>query len=307
MGTAYRVKVIAASISDLERDEIARIIEGELANVNDRMSTYQTDSELSRFNRSPATDAFSMSEDTLDVLTEATRVSELTDGAFDITVGPLVDAWGFGTSKPERMPVASELASLRKSVGWRNVVVDQGAGSARKTHAATRCDLSAIAKGYAVDRVSEALQRLGRRDHMVEVGGEVRTRGRNAAGELWRIAVEKPLTGGAGLQRVVRLDNGAMATSGDYRNFIEWEGVRYSHTIDPRTGQPVMHHLASVSVLHESCMTADALATALMVMGKKQAFAFAVDRDLAALLLIREDDGTFTEKETPAFAALRGQ
>ena len=304
MGTAYRVKVVAPSLSDAERDDLARVISGELENVNRKMSTYQDGSELSRFNHASATDAFALSSDTLCVFTEAARVSELTAGAFDITVGPLVDAWGFGPAKPERTPTEEELAALRESVGWRTILIDATAGTVRKTHAATRCDLSAIAKGYAVDRVSEALTRLGRQSHMVEVGGEVRTAGRNAAGEPWRIAVEKPFAGSTALQRVVRLGDDAMATSGDYRNFIERDGIRYSHTIDPRTGRPVMHRLASVSVLHKSCMTADALATALMVMGEEEALTFATNHELAVLLLIREDGGGFTEEATPAFVAL---
>jgi thiamine biosynthesis lipoprotein len=304
MGTAYRVKVVAPSLSDAERDDLARVISGELENVNRKMSTYQDGSELSRFNHASATDAFALSSDTLCVFTEAARVSELTAGAFDITVGPLVDAWGFGPAKPERTPTEEELAALRESVGWRTILIDATAVTVRKTHAATRCDLSAIAKGYAVDRVSEALTRLGRQSHMVEVGGEVRTAGRNAAGEPWRIAVEKPFAGSTALQRVVRLGDDAMATSGDYRNFIERDGIRYSHTIDPRTGRPVMHRLASVSVLHKSCMTADALATALMVMGEEEALTFATNHELAVLLLIRGDDGGFTEAATPAFAAL---
>lgn len=304
MGTAYHVKVVAPRLSDTEQDELARIITDELENVNSKMSTYQDDSELSRFNRSPATAAFALSRETLDVFAESARISEFTGGAFDITVGPLVDVWGFGPSNPERIPTEDELMVLRASVGWRNVVVDPAAGAIHKTHADTRCDLSAIAKGYAVDRVSEALTKLGRRNHMVEVGGEVRTAGRNAAGEPWRIAVEKPVAGSAATERIVPLSDRAMATSGDYRNFIERDGTRYSHTIDPRTGRPVMHRLASVSVLHKSCMTADALATALMVMGEEEALTFASDHELAVLLLIRGDDGEFTEAATPAFADL---
>jgi len=307
MGTAYLVKVVAETLSDTERDDLAQLIADELENVNSKMSTYQDDSELSRFNRLPATDVFSLSSDTLHVFTEAARISEFTAGAFDITVGPLVDAWGFGPSKPDRIPTEDELALLQESVGWRNVVINQAAGSIHKKYSATRCDLSAIAKGYAVDRVSEALTKRGRQSHMVEVGGEVRTAGHNAANEPWRIAVERPLAGTDAPQRIVWLDDGAMATSGDYRNFIERDDIRYSHTIDPRSGRPVMHRLASVSVLHCSCMTADALATALMVMGEDEAFRFAAEHDLAVLLLIREDDGTFTEKSTPAFAIFRRQ
>jgi len=301
MGTAYRVKVVGVGLSDAAKSEIDDAITSQLDNVNAKMSTYKVDSELSRFNRHETTEPFPFSEDVGAVLAEARRVSEATSGAFDITVGPLVDAWGFGPSKPDSIPTESELAQLRQSVGWENIELDQAASAARKRYPATQADLAAIAKGYAVDRVSKALAALGYGNHMVEVGGEVRTTGQNAAGEPWRIAIERPAEGSAGPQRIVRLSDGAMATSGDYRNFIERDGVRYSHTIDPRTGRPVKHRLASASVVHNSCMTADAYATALMVMGEDEALRFATEHDLAVLLLVRDDDGGFTERASPSF------
>lgn len=301
MGTIYRVKVVGTDLADEAKSEIDDVITSQLDNVDEKMSTYQADSELSRFNRHRTTDPFPFSDDVVAVLAEARRVSEATGGAFDITVGPLVDAWGFGPSKPDSIPKESRLAQLRQSVGWENVELDQTTPAARKRHPATQADLSAIAKGYAVDRVSEALTALGYGNHMVEVGGEVRTAGQNAAGEPWRIAIERPAEGSAGPQRIVRLGDGGMATSGDYRNFIERDGVRYSHTIDPRTARPVTHRLASASVVHDSCMTADAYATALMVMGEDEAFRFATEHDLAVLLLIRNDDGGFTERASPSF------
>ena len=211
MGTAYRVKVVGVGLSDAAKSEIDDAITSQLDNVNAKMSTYKVDSELSRFNRHETTEPFPFSEDVGAVLAEARRVSEATSGAFDITVGPLVDAWGFGPSKPDSIPTESELAQLRQSVGWENIELDQAASAARKRYPATQADLAAIAKGYAVDRVSKALAALGYGNHMVEVGGEVRTTGQNAAGEPWRIAIERPAEGSAGPQRIVRLSDGAMA------------------------------------------------------------------------------------------------
>ena len=301
MGTVYRIKVVGTDLGDAARSRIDDAITSQLDNVNEKMSTYQADSELSRFNRHKATEPFPFSEDVIAVLAEARRVSEASGGAFDITVGPLVDAWGFGPSKPDSIPTESQLTDLRQSVGWENIGLDQTASTAHKRHSATQADLSAIAKGYAVDRVSEALTTLGYENYMVEVGGEVRTAGHSASGNPWRIAVERPAAGSAGPQRIVWLNDGAMATSGDYRNFIERDGRRYSHTIDPRTARPVKHRLASVSVIHDSCMTADAYATALMVMGEDEAFRFASENGLAVLLLIRSEEGGFTERASPTF------
>ena len=304
MGTAYRVKVVSKHLSDVGKSRIDEAIRRELDSVNYKMSTYQADSELSRFNRHRTTEPFPLSVDVIEVLSEARRISEATGGAFDITVGPLVDAWGFGPVKLDRIPSESRLAELRQSVGWENIEIG-AAATARKRHPATQADLSAIAKGYAVDRVSQALADLDYGNHMVEVGGEVRTAGHGSTGNAWRIAIEQPALGRAAQQRIVRLNEGAMATSGDYRNFIEKDGVRYSHTIDPRSARPVTHRLASVTVIHTSCMTADAYATALMVMGEDEAFRFAAARDLAVMLLVRDEDGGFTERATPAFGAYR--
>ena len=304
MGTAYRVKVVSKHLSDVGKSRIDEAIRRELDSVNAKMSTYQADSELSRFNRHRTTEPFPLSVDVIEVLSEARRISEATGGAFDITVGPLVDAWGFGPVKLDRIPSESRLAELRQSVGWENIEIG-AAATARKRHPATQADLSAIAKGYAVDRVSQALADLDYGNHMVEVGGEVRTAGHGSTGNAWRIAIEQPALGRAAQQRIVRLNEGAMATSGDYRNFIEKDGVRYSHTIDPRSARPVTHRLASVTVIHTSCMTADAYATALMVMGEDEAFRFAAARDLAVMLLVRDEDGGFTERATPAFGAYR--
>lgn len=307
MGTTYSVRVVLpGDLPDVEREhidaELADLPQRVLDGVNAKMSTYQDTSELSRFNQHEETTPFPLSRETLKVMAIAQAVSEQTQGAFDITVGPLVNAWGFG---PEDGGVPSDaaLAELLKRVGFRHLAVDAEAGTATKAIPGLYCDLSAVAKGYGVDAVAEALEALGVTRYMVEVGGEVRTAGLNARGQAWRIGIYKPDPETLGLQRVVGLSGQAMATSGDYRNFIDHNGERLSHTIDPRTGRPTTHGVASVSVVHESCAWADAYATALMVMPPEAGCQFALDKGLAAYFIIHDGEG-FVEKMTPGFEAL---
>lgn len=307
MGAYFRVKVVAENLSGEQQDTLQGLIQSELQNVNSKMSTYLPSSELSRFNRLQETTPFPVSPEMLEVLLEAQRISAATGGAFDVTVGPLVNAWGFG---PEHRgpvwPEQEEIDRLRSKVGWANIKIDEEASTIRKLDPAIYCDLSAIAKGYAVDRVSETLAAAGFVQHMVEVGGEIRTQGHNASGKPWRIAIERPVSGDRALQRVLPLADLAMATSGDYRNFFEHEGKRFSHTIDPRTGRPAEHSLASVSVVDGTCMQADGYATALMVLGEDEGYRLAVEQDLAALFLVRGDSETFQERPTPSFEKLFG-
>jgi len=301
MGTTYTVKVIGGAP---ERDALAKLVARTLAETNLAMSTYDPQSELSRLNRFPAETAFEASPELREVLTEARRIHALSGGAFDVTVGPLVNRWGFGPDgRPQESPGPDELAALRARVGDGQL---RWAGSqVHKARADLYVDLSAIAKGYGVDRVAEAIQARGHTRYMVEVGGEVRVRGTNAAGVPWRIGVERPVGGeGQPLQRVISLRDTALATSGDYRRYYERDGKRLSHTIDPRTGRPILHRLASVTVIHPSCMTADAFATALSVLGPDEGEAMARREGLAVLFIVRRANGTFEERTTPAFAAL---
>lgn len=308
MGTTYTVKVISPQLNDQRLFEIRQAIESELEIVDSKMSTYRADSELSRFNESRATEPFTVSRETFEVFQRAQEISSKTGGAFDITVGPLVNAWGFGPgAEAPQSPGEDDLAEIRRHVGWRKIELDPAAVTIRKLEPEVECDLSAIAKGYAADRVSSALSKLGLSDHMVEIGGDVRTSGRNQQGIPWQIAVERPEEGKRALHRLVALQDAALATSGDYRNFYEQDGVRYSHTIDPSTGSPVRHRLASVSVMDALCVVADGYATALMVLGESEGYNLAVEQNLAALFLVRDADGTFIEKTTPAFDARFGR
>ena len=307
MGTTFTVKVVAQNLSQEQLESLRRTVEAELENVNSKMSTYLPSSELSRFNEFRRTEPYPVSQETLDVVLEARRISAASRGAFDVTVGPLVRAWGFGPGERSREgPAADDLKHLRAQIGWDKIEIDEASSMIRKLQPDIECDLSAIAKGYAVDRVSEAVRALTYREHMVEVGGEVRTSGRNAAGQPWRIGIEYPDAGGRAPYRTLPLEGLSMATSGDYRNYYEKDGRRFSHTIDPRTGRPVQHGLASVSVVHERCMEADGWATALMVLGETDGYQLAVEQGLTALFLVRNADGGFSEKATPAFSSLFG-
>lgn len=307
MGTTYTVKIVAASIGPSERARLRRLIANQLEEIDGKMSHYRDNSELSRFNRSTDLEPFPVSRETFEVFLAAQQINLLTGGAFDVTAAPLIDLWGFGPEQPpETLPSEEEIATARKRVGQDKLVLDPDKTTLQKLDPAVRCDLSAIAKGYGVDRVAEALDREGRADYLVEVGGEVRTAGKNDSGEDWRIAIEQPLAGKRLIGQVVPLSGLAMATSGGYRNFYERDGKRYSHTIDPRTGRPVTHGLASVSVVDEHCVRADGLATGLLVLGPEEAYTLAVEHDLAAFFLVAENGG-FREQATPAFEALENR
>jgi thiamine biosynthesis lipoprotein len=302
MGTTYLVR--CSDIADTTGLQAA--IDAVLRDVNARMSTYDPQSELARFNRAGTIAPTPLSPPLLELLTLAHQVSAASDGAFDVTVGPLVNAFGFGKDGERSPPDEAELASLRQRVGYRLLTIDRTAGTVTRAVAELEIDLSAIAKGYGVDLVARALEARGIVDYMVEIGGEVRVRGHNAQGQPWRIGIEHPQLAGAldsQVERVLHLRAGALATSGDYRNYRDVGGKRITHLIDPRTAQPITHTLAAVTVVADTCALADAWATALMVLGPQQAEATARERGLAALLQIREPNGTWRVLTTQAFDA----
>ena len=299
MGTAYTVKVVAPDLSEVAKEEIHQAIRHAVDSVDEAMSTFKADSEISRFN-SGGVEEFSMSKDLAAVVEVAYRVFEASGGAFDPTVGPLVDAWGFGPDGRMTPPSAGVLEELNAIVGLSNLEINLDRGTLKKSVPGVRIDLSAIAKGFGVDQVVEALLALGYSNAMVEVGGEVRTIGLAADGSPWRIGIERPDAKGRVVAEAVELQGLAMATSGDYRNFYLFEGRRISHTIDPRTGRPIDHDLASVSVVAETCMVADAWATALSVLGPVEGPALAEELGLAVLFITRVEDG-FEERTTRTF------
>jgi len=304
MGTSYTVKVVADSLDKEHRAVLQKLIQGRLAEVNAKMSHYLGDSELTLLNQWQSDEPYSISQETFEVLDHALRVSRLTGGAFDITIGPLVDAWGFGppgrSADPPAQPAIDRLLAM---TGWEFLELLPDGPAVRKLVPQLGLDLSAIAKGFGVDQVAEGLESEDVQHFMVEVGGEVRASGSNPNGNPWRIAIEIPDPSKRGVQLVIPLTNLSLATSGDYRNYYEEGGKRISHTIDPRSGWPISHAVASVSVVHKECVQADAFATALLVLGP-EGFELAEELGLAAFFLARQPDGTFAERRTTAFTSL---
>lgn len=291
MGTYYRVLI---NRRDGQKTESLQSgIDRLLDRIEDQMSTWRPESELSRFNASGSTDWFDVSKETAFVVAESLRIAEQSGGAFDPTVGPLIDLWSFGSRQATpRIPTDEEIATARSRTGWQKVQVRTDPPALQKSQPEIRLDLSAIAKGYGVDAVSNWLVERGEPDHLVEIGGEDRGRGLKPDGSAWRIGVQSPggmppeQSGGAIFQ-IVALNDQSIATSGDYQNYFEVDGKRYSHTIDPATGRPITHDVASVSVLAESCMVADGWATALSVLGPEKGLKLARTQQRPVLMLVR--------------------
>jgi len=302
MGTTYHIKVVA-TLEQVEALKLHEKIDAVLEQVNQEMSTYIPSSEISRFNDSQSTESVKVSAGFARVLAESIRLGELSDGKLDITVGPLVNLWGFGPEqRSETVPSDEILANTRSRVGLNNLHLD--GNQLMKDIPNLYVDLSTTAKGYGVDVVAELIEINGIANYLVEIGGEMRLKGFKHTGELWAIAIEKPILDPSGEQRaiheiVIPKDN-AVATSGDYRNYFEVDGQRFSHIIDPDTGKPINHNLVSVTVIHPSSMTADGLSTTLMVMGAEPGMEFAVKNDLAALFISKTEHG-FTEQFTVKF------
>lgn len=305
-GTSYHINVVLTD-DPARLDDLANGIERELERVDASMSTWRDDSELSRFNHADDQSRWHPISGPLHaVLAKAREISALTDGAFDITVGPVVNLWGFGPDgRPERVPSDDELERVLMATGYEKLVLRDQPPAVR-AEPRQYVDLSAIAKGYGVDAVARYLDSMGVEAYLVEIGGEVRVRGRKPNGDLWRLAIEQPVTSGRSVNKVVALSSRAMATSGDYRNYYESEGRRYSHTIDPTTGRPITHNLASVTVIADDCMTADALATAFNVMGFEGARALATRENIPAYFIVRTKSG-FETHQTPAFTSYIAQ
>ena len=270
-----------------------------LAQVDRLMSTYRPDSEVSRFNATGVGSPVQISLQTAAVIDEAQRIGELTGGAFDVTVGPLVDLWGFGASgRREVVPDTGLVARAARRVGMNALQLDRSA--AWKTRSDLAIDLSGIAKGYAVDQLAAMLDMQGVPAYLVDVGGELKAKGRRPDGRPWSVGIERPLHGERAVHRVIELEGCAIATSGDYRQFFVHEGHRYTHAIDPRSARPVTHSLASVTVLHQHAMTADALSTALLVMGTGEGLNFAERTGIAAYFVDRVGD-SLVDHYTMAF------
>jgi len=304
MGTTYNIKYIAAEGQPSPQElqvEIDRLLE----EVNDQMSTYRKDSELSRFNQSESLEAFEVSPQTATVVKEAIRLNGLTLGALDVTVGPLVNLWGFGPeARPEVVPTDAELSERKAMTGIQHLAVD--GNMLKKDIPNLYVDLSTIAKGWGVDVVADYIQSQGILNYMVEVGGEMRLKGLNREGVAWRIAIEKPSVEERSIQEIIEPGDMAVATSGDYRNYFERDGVRYSHIINPATGKPINHKVVSVTVLDASSMTADGLATGLMVLGEEQGMRIAEQNNIPVFMIVKTQDG-FKEMASTAYKPFLNQ
>ncbi|MFW5637387.1 MAG: FAD:protein FMN transferase [Thermodesulfobacteriota bacterium] len=306
MGTIFQVKVITDG--DTDPAELDAAINRRLVEINRSMSTYIEDSEISRFNQwADPTKKFPISEDFLQVMTVARRLHELTDGAWDGTIDPLVNLWGFGRVFKERgVPPKEQIETLLPTVGFDMIEISEE-GYLVKKNPAVSLDLGSIAKGYGVDVVAREIEAAGYTDYLVEIGGEVYAAGRRADGERWRIGINKPQKTAAynEVYKVSELENRAFATSGDYRNFFEVDGKRYSHVLDPRTGWAVANGVVSVSILADSCTFADGLATAVMVMGHEKGLEL-VNRleKVEGLIVVADGDGGLRDYYSQGFAVV---
>jgi len=301
MGTTFNVKVIAPP-ADLDLASLQQDIQETLDAINKAMSTYVDDSELSQFNASDSTEWIEVSAELCHAVEAAQIISHFTDGAFDITVGPLVNLWGFGPSESTMTPPSDEQVALALSdTGHVKLHTDCAVPALRKDSPGINVDLSAFAKGHAVDQVADLLDGRALTDYLVEIGGELRLRGLNGKNERWAIAIETPDRTARSVQTVIHVTDTGMATSGDYRNYFEHDGSHYSHTIDPRTGRPITHNGASVTVVADTAAFADAAATALLVMGPEAGLALAEQESIAAYFLLRLGS-EFDERMSSLFA-----
>lgn len=307
MGTTYNVKLVAPANYDAKN--LHDKINQRLVEVNQAMSTYIETSEISKFNQSKNQEEIYISSDFFKVANHALKLSEDTKGYFDPTVGPLVNLWGFGPDGERKIPAPESLAKAMMGVGHDKIEVNNKNLSLKKLHPDVYLDLSASAKGFGVDAVIDVINLNGITNAMVEIGGEVRTTGKSL-GRDWKIGIESPNpeTPGSNITKIINVSNFALATSGDYRNFFEDHGKRYSHTINFKTGQPVEGLLASVSVISSNCMDADALATALMAMGHEVGYEYAKKKGIKAFFIYRNEieyktqtSARFLTKSTPEF------
>ncbi|MEM7739601.1 MAG: FAD:protein FMN transferase [Pseudomonadota bacterium] len=308
MGTTYRVVIVSTHDAD-DQESLRASVDDVLVEFNARFSNWDANSEVSRFNADESGRPVSVSADLLDVVRTADAVYQRSEGTFDITLAPLIELWGFGAPGPRAdVPSDRAIEQALKLVGQDDQISrDDAAGTIAKTSPGASIYLAAIAKGEGIDRVAQHLSDLGFDNFMVEIGGDLFARGEGPTGLGWRVGIEEPTSGERKVERVVAIDGWGMATSGDYRNYFEQDGVRYSHIIDPETGRPVLHSTASVTVLAENAALADAWATALLVLGSERGLKIAEQEGLAAFFIDRREPRSlvgFLGAESSTFAVL---
>jgi len=306
LGTSFVVSIVEPPV-DLDAEQLRNDVLAVLQTVDKLASTWRDDSELTVFNADQSIDWIPVSAEFCVLLERAQEVSRLTGGAFDLTIGPLVNLWGFG---PEGQivtpPSADDIEAAQRRVGFDKLETDCDERLVRKDEPDLYVDLSGWAKGHAVDQLTEMLNQKGFENYLVEVGGELRVKGLNRESSKWAIGIEAPSTSERVPHAVVNVTNTSVATSGDYRNYFEHQGQRFSHTIDARTGRPVRHNLAAVTVIDASAAYADAMATALLVLGPDAGPALAEKLHIAAYFLVR-DQTDIREITTTEFDTLGAQ
>lgn len=302
MGTSYEVQLVPTPGQAIPSGLKDRV-EETLARVNQQMSTYDPHSELSRFNQNPSIDWVAVSPELQQVVAEGLRVSDLSNGAFDITVGPLVNLWGFGPEqRRDQVPSDLAIAQAKERVGYWRLHARADPPALKKDRADIYVDLSALAKGYGVDQLAMLMEANGIENYLVSISGDLRAKGHNGKEQPWTVAIEQPVAGQRAVERLIRLGDHGISTAGDYRNFFEQDGHRYSHIIDPHTGRPVPRTVLSVTVISDTDMAADAADTALMAAGPELGFQLATEHHLAAFFILIGPDGkTFQERYTPEF------
>lgn len=303
-GTTYTVTVVDPP-DGVFRDQLDEAIRQRLSDIDAALSTWQDDSDISRFNHAGADQWVDVSAMLARLVQRSLSLGETTDGSFDITLKPVLALWGFGPGAvpPENVPEVAAIDQAMSATGVSGLEVRLTPPGLRKSAAETQLELSGIAQGYSVDTLRDLLTDRGLERFLVELGGELYGQGHNPDGRAWQVGVEAPVAGRRDISQVVPLDGQGISTSGDYRDFFELDGQRFSHTIDPDTGRPVTHDLRSVTVLHDSTEMADGLATALLVMGPETGMAFAREHELA-VLFIRGEEDAYTSVTTKAFDRL---
>jgi thiamine biosynthesis lipoprotein len=300
MGSTYSIKYVRHA--DLPAPADVQVeVEKILAEVDQQMSTYRSDSDIERFNALPTNRCQKMPAPILELVSVGEQLSVQSEGSFDLTVEPLLNLWGFGPqTREEKVPTAQALAEVRQRVGHGHLRID---GDQLCKDAAVEVDFNSIAAGYAVDRIAARLEALGIRNYLAEATGELKAAGRKLDGSPWRIALEEPRDDQQVAERIIAVDGYGLSTSGDYRNYFVQGGQRFSHTFDARTGAPVSHTLASVTVIHPSALMADGLSTLLLILGPERGWDYAEKHDIGAFFVIRADTG-FVTRSSHAFERL---
>ncbi|WP_183781223.1 FAD:protein FMN transferase [Pseudomonas sp. JAI115] len=302
MGSTYSIKYVRhAGVA--EPAQVRREVEAILAEVDRQMSTYRNDSDIERFNALPANSCQTMPAAVLELVRVGEQLSEQSEGSYDLTVEPLMNLWGFGPQgREEKVPDSAALAETLQRVGYRHLHID---GDRLCKDAAVEVDFNSIAAGYAVDTIAARLESMGIHDYLAEATGELKAKGKKLDGSSWRIALEEPRDDQQVAERIIQVDGYGVSTSGDYRNYFLQGGRRYSHTFDARSGAPVLHNLASVTVIHPSALMADGLSTLLLILGPERAWDYAEKHHIGAFFVIRADTG-FVIRTSAAFERLSG-